>query len=602
MNIEQRLSDHMAEQAERLTFETPDPAAITDRPPSGPNRTVSILAAAVVIVAAGFGFWALSRGGGGTTEIAAGETDDADADTDSVPASDVGLLRLSVTDVSSADSPGHGRVEVDNGVYYVLSTAPGRVSLDESFSEEEWLEAYRPSTFYSFDGGGWKIAEVEDRFISDFDVDGGLLYVLSTGTLTGDGSATLGTSSDQGQTWDWQPVPDLPEANQVGILADGPATVIMANRWGYPDYDEVLGLARGAGFDVTERTLRDFDHDGFAYMDVDADDPCAAVMVDYGLSDLAMWLREAEHMDDEAALRDANMELEHMLEQMGPELEASGCELDFETIADLPEPERVRWADIGVAVPERWHPWTGLYRYENGVLTELDRPFDTDHQIGIIETRGGRLTVSTWDRGGEEEGDEGAETIWSTTDGIDWESETIRYSEYEERGYYHAPGYSPPIAGDSTFRVWWDEEEMIAFEEEMMAYEEAGAEGPADTILREPGPQLQRSVSGGPWENVDLAELAPDVDLGGKFVQDVRGTPYGVFLVFGSAGGYSGPPEPGLLVLHSNNGIEWGSFESPGNMLEVVEGPDSLLLFDHTWSNEPEEPAKTRTLVVTPAS
>ena len=411
MSIEKRLSSHMNEQADRLRFPTPDPADITHRPPSNNHRVVGMVAAVLMVLAAGAGFVALSQQPE-STEIAAGQADDEANDSENDGTSDSAgagegdgeatavpsggaFVGLDIVDVTGDSSPGSGQVAVDGGTYYVLSTAPGRVRTDEITSEEEWNRLFRSNTFYTLTGdGAWEANKVEDRLISSFDVEDGVIYVVSTGTVSGDETSAVGTSSDRGRSWDWQTLPDLPPAAQVAMLRTGDSAILAASRSGNPGYEETIRIAQEAGVDVSDRTLRNFDSTGLSYVEIDADDPCSALYLDYGLADYAEWLRTAPDDEREQAIEEMN----RMAEELGPEFEAQGCSFDPATIESLPIPEiiTVTWAELGVEVPERWKPWSGIYRYQDGELSALENPFHSADQIGYMESVDGELVVYSY--------------------------------------------------------------------------------------------------------------------------------------------------------------------------------------------------------------
>ncbi len=607
MNIEQRLTDHMAEQSERLRFPTGDPSEITSRQPSGRSRAAVLVVAALVVVAGGFGFLALS-GDDPTTEIAAGQNDSAETTTDDgdpadgaeASADDAGsaggpFVGLDVVDVTSETSPGYGQVVADGDVYYVLATAPGRVRLDE-VDEADWNRIFRPNTFYSLADGRWQANEVEDRFISEFQVDDGVIYVLSTGTVSGGETLAYGTSSDRGQSWSWQELGGVPPSTSVAMLRQGESVIVVANRSGYPDYGQVLSLARGAGVDVGEETLRDFDHDGFSYIPTDPDDPCAAVFNRYGLADYAEWLRNAPEEEREIA----RQELTTMLEELGGEFEQAGCPIDAESIESIPLPEivTVPWADIGVTPPEAWTPWNGVFRVEGDQVTELPDPFQPGEQVGLLTSTDGQLVVNVYPT---EAAPDGTESRLTSSDGVNWDRSPIDYET--DDWYVYDPNHRVPRIGDTTFRLFWPEpteEEIRAYEERMATADESEIGAIEESMFAAyEMPQLQRSVAGGPWEDLDPGEFL-DVDLGGRNLQQVQGTDYGVFLLFVN-GGFSARPEPGVLVVYSNNGTDWGSFETSGDWLSLFGGGDSMIAFDNRWiQTDTGGREETKALLLTP--
>ena len=613
MSIEKRLSDHMAEQADQLAFPATDPGDITGGRRPRPRRGLGSMAALVVIVGAGLGFWALTTDDGvGTTELTAGAVDDDDEASDGTDTGDGGddagtgdgeggeavagigpFVDLRVIDTTDDNSPGSGRVAVDDGVYYVLSTAPGRVRLDGNLSEEEWTRIFRQNTIYSLDGdGGWQANKVEDRFISSLEADQGLLYVVSTGTMDGGETVALGTSADRGQTWEWDELGGLPPVNQVATLRTGSSTIIVGSRWGSPTYEETLAAARGAGIDLVEEGLRRFDSEGFSYIPIDPEDRCSIVYLNYGLHEFADWARNAPE--------DERRYMEQELGFIAEELEQQGCPIETDDLSQLENlpvvaPVHHTWAELGVAVPERWKPWQGAYRYEDGQLTELEVPFGGADQVGFMQRRDDRLVVTTWRSSAEE----ATETRWTTSDGIDWTSEVVDYEN--EEAHYGDPFGHPIVAGETRFRVYWEEptpEEYEAYEARSIAVDEAMSEGrdvveidgvemPVEEAMAlidfEDRSFLQRSVAGGPWENVDLADLVPGLDVSDLQLQEARGTSYGVLVTTGRWSDRAGPPEQGGVVFYTNNGVDWSSFETTGNWLELHDAGDSVLAFDHRW-------------------
>ena len=623
MTIEKRLKDHMSEHAQNIRIETADPGTITNQASTPLGRAVTVVAAVLVVLAAGVGFWLLSSDGGPTTEIAAGEanaTEDSEANQES-PADVQPNIILETVDVTAENSPGHGQVLVDDGVYYVLSTAPGRVNLEgTNLSESEYIEIYRQNSFYILDQDNrWTVTEFEDRFISDFDVNDGVLYVVSTGSVSGAGAA-FGSSTDRGQSWSWTPFDDLPDVNQLALLAGAEHTVVFANRRGYPDYNEALKMAIDAGVPVTDFTLRGIDHKGFSYLPIDPEDRCAAVLAQFmpelqGFND---YLSQAS--EEERAMAEA--EYTNMLGWIREEVEANGCELDANlestesiNVIEFPDPIYLTWDELGVTTPESWRPWSTVYTFDGERFTDVGKPFGDELEVGYTETVNGRLSIFTYDSSLVEE--VVAETVWATTDGVNWEQEVRRFDE-AQRFYYGPYQRLEPKAGNRTFRIWWDESAYEEYEETtattVVTEDTIGAdqtEGPAITEEAiadeaiyfegvEPQPLLQQSIADGPWETVTLAELAPDVNVGNRILRDVRGTSLGVFLVYGEPF-TEGPPQNGLTVVYSNNGTDWNSFELEGNSIEPYSGDGDVLLFSHKWATDETQQTTTKTLLVRPA-
>lgn len=582
MTLEDRLSNHMNEQAERMSFTPRDLSDITDPPSRGRGQALATVAAALVFIAAGVGYFAFAS----QNEVTGVATDDGTTDDDGT--NDDGAedstddaappVEFDITDITDANSPGGGEVVLDDGVYYVLSTSPGRVD-PVALSEADALELFSQDTFYTYDGDGWQANEVEDRFISDFQVDEGVLYVLSTGTKSGDETSAIGSSPDQGQTWEWQELDGLESVNNVAMLRDGDATVIVASRPGYPGFGEAQELAAEAGLDLSDGALVDHDHKGLTYLPLEPGNPCHMLAMETGL----LYLIDSAWASEEQA----EAEMASLLESVGPDLEAAGCSLDIESWA----PPRITtsWSDLGVQTPDAWVPWAGVFRHEAGELSELPNPFVADARIAFLDRPDDGITAYNFDADGLD-----LYTVYRSGDGIEWTEETVPGDE----AFGWGPFNSVTTAGNSTFRIFHNtpsDEEADALEgrlsnaseDEMLALQAEWEKLHFTT--------LERSIDGGPWETIDPAELMPGIDLGTRTIEQVIGTDDAAFLVY--TGGGNSP-----LVVYSSNGVDWSSFEATADWLSVSPNDDSLVLFKSRSRNQDDGSSRTETdvLLVTP--
>jgi hypothetical protein len=650
----------MSEQADHIDVDAPDLTSITEARQS--RAPLTTLAALAVVIAAAAGFFALSQSDDAEiSEIAAGQADaDGDAGTSTESAEDAPSLEdpeftpISFTDITSENSPGNGRVFSDDGVYFVLSTAPGRVTFGPNTTSEEYMEAYRADTLYVYTAeSGWQIQDAGDRFIADMTIDNGVLYAVSTGSKTED-VAAFGTSSDRGQTWNWNAIDDAPEIDNLTLFADGDdGPVLYASRWGYPDYNEVLQAAKAAGFNVNETTLQGFDNQGFSYIETDPDDPCALVRAQYlpEIADFGSWIAQASEEEQESA----RPEFDSMISWMKEEIANTDCEWDDAWLTEFsdgsaleefewPEPTRVQWSDIDFTVPEGWIPWATVYTFDGENFTDRGVPFPTDGglEMGGAFISNDRLTVSVWDptimngdRGFEtEEAYEAAmseaETIWSTSNGIDWTEEN-RSSLNDAPRYYDESRYYEPVAGNHRFQLSWEAVEQFWAEQDRRYAEEEAVDTPATTIevtddgeapvpttvpttvlvgpdeadveyYEEPAPDLQRSIAGGPWETVTVADLDPSIDVGDLVLREVRGSSLGVFLVYGPQYGPDGPPESRQLLVFSNNGVDWQTHELETDSFDFYgsdNGNGEIMAFSNRWNYEaPNQQSETRTILI----
>lgn len=298
MNFEDRIRNHMTEQGEMIdiTPEGPD-AAIARHARRSRNRMATGMVAMLVAVAGGFGLWSLAN----DTEPAATQVtsigrEASERDT-AAPAIEEGAEQevieagapLEVITVDSDGAPTNAyRTVVDNGVYYVLSTAPGSVDVNdpELSSFDGW--PYRENTIYQFsEASGWSNVEITDRWISDFVPNDGLLYILSTGRTDGSLEPAVGVSSDQGASWDWQTLTGLEDAASVRNDGLGQSTLrlvpaaggqyVIAQNLGNPDWQEGIDLAKAAGLPITgNRDVVHVGNEGISYNTSIAEDPKAA--------------------------------------------------------------------------------------------------------------------------------------------------------------------------------------------------------------------------------------------------------------------------------------------------------------------------------------
>lgn len=613
MDIERRLKDHLAESGQRLSIKSEDPTDIMNAGPPRSGKVVQVMTALLIVAMAGGGFWMLSGDKDGVTEIAAGEAEDATNETDTsdeTTADQSGdgsaaptRVELAFSNITSDLSPsGNGEVIVDNGMYYLLSTAPGRVSFDwNSGSDEEYFELMRYNSIYTYnESDGWQVSTVEDRFISDFDVKDGILYVISTGGVDSD-QAAIGTSADQGESWDWRAADNLPVADQVTIMATGDQPLVFASRWGNPDYEQAIELASSAGVELTPMTLYNVDGTGFTYVPVDEENRCDFVLSQFLPGFVEMEQYRSEFGEDISDAEFAEIRAQE-LDWIGQEIKANGCalpenldDLSFEDLPQIPEPVSKSWEGLGITTPESWQPWAGIYRFDGESLNELNLPFGPDQQAGYSSTRDDQLVISVIDQShfsGEAMEDPGGETFFTTSDGENWDEEFQPFpqsdDEFSNSWFHNEHDYVAPVIGDRAFRLWWNEEEFM--------------EEPEDGVWVEPTPDLQQKVGDGEWENVPLGDMIGDAKVGDRQLWEVRGSSLGVFLIFGprwdeEAGRQT---EESQILLHSSNGEDWDPIELNGQSIHFVNNGSELLLFSTDWEHEDGQYSVTDTYLVRP--
>lgn len=616
MDFEQRLQSHMNEFANRVELPAGEgPDAIQQRGSGGHQRAITAMTAIAVLLMAGAGFLLLSDDEVPTTSVAAGEAEDAetedDGDSDENGDGDGnGLANTAITtiDVSSPNAPAYGQVELDDGVYYILSTAPGKVDTSGNLSEEDWARISRMNTFYILDENReWQTNQIEDRFVSDFEINDGVLYVLSTGTFTTD-EASFGTSTDKGASWEWKSIDSLPDAHQVSLLVTDEAPLIFASRWDSVGYEWAIEQANTAGIELSGETLQMLDTEGFSYLPIDPDDPCALTFsyATMSLHDFSSYIETVDESEKESLAA----EYEQTIRYSEEELESLGCEFapdwaDPDNLSEPIRPVEVTWASIGVDIPEDWSAWMRLYSLDGTTLNEKYVPF-AEQEPGWATVIDGELQVTLYEPDEENVEEGGFETRWTTRDGENWDS---RQLDLNDEFAYYSPSYLPPNVGEYKFRIWWDESEEEAYAIAVAEAEDAIADGELteEEAMADlgtdynPEPLLQRSGSGGEWETLDPYNLVPGLDLGERRLSDVRGSSLGVMLFFVDQS-YEDVPLPGTTVLFTSNGIDWQQFELSGSSNELYGGDGETLILSKEWILQPgEELGRSQAVLVQPA-
>ena len=597
MSIEKRLTDHMNEFAEMVDIPAGNAEQVTQRASNGGQRAITTVTAALVLLLAGAGFLFLANGNPDTTSLAAGEENESgETATDGDEAADAAPLELDIIDVSSSDAPSFGRTTESDGVYYVLSTAPGPMDPNVAFSEAEANHLYRPNTFYVLnEDREWQVSTVDDRFVSDFAVDNGVLYALSTGSITSD-SATFGTSSDRGASWNWEPLDGLPTADEVALFVTDDETLIYGSRGDRTDYEWAINVARENGVNVSDRTVQQLDERGIVYFPVDPTDECLVYASQF-VQELTSMQRYYEQAEADGSLPEG--EIDNMLMYFRDETTYLGCGWDLQTVddvmaLDVPAPVSVSWDELGITVPEDWKSWRGLFAMSDGTLVEKELPFGSDGP-GWATVRDGSLDVSVYTPGdlAEVGYDLGTEVIWSTSDGDNWTSVEADYND--ERYYLYDNSYGPPTAGGHQYRMWYDEEKQAAQDELIRAADAAVAAGElteeeayGDLAFDTPS-ILQRSTGDGEWETVDPATYSSGLDLDNPMLQDVRASSLGLVLVFSDTDWEAEFPDSGSAIAFSNDGENWETLNVVGNDNSIISAEGSVLILSHDWVIRPDE-------------
>lgn len=177
---------------------------------------------------------------------------------------------------------------------------------------------------------------------------------------------------------------------------------------------------------------------------------------------------------------------------------------------------------------------------------------------------------------------------WSSTDGRQWSS---------VEGGAGFPGSLPPggeaVYGDVALRLTWGEPEMLdepgpppVPEGAEVLFDDAADglpyylddEGVRVDILPPipfgpPTGTLERSISGSPWAEVDLASIFGDRGPG-AWTQSAFSSSIGLFVIVQTGGETNAPT---TLVGHSVDGILWNVRDVNAAWLQPLMGEDSVL-------------------------
>lgn len=322
-----------------------------------------------------------STDSGASDDGTGASTDDGTADdTDAAPTSVEPGAALTFSDVSDGDAPGGYNVWQNgrsNGLYYVLSTAPGVTwESQQAACDDECYLDLRNDTLYTFDGDSWNRSNLGDRFVNSIDsTDSGLLYTVSTGTTTGT-QLELGTSEDTGSSWIWteidvsgQPGADDGYNRILTAERDGEFMVIVQNP-ATVDWAEAAALARSAGLDVTDEDLWQVDSIGLEYVErataTDDGPDCSALDIafhqendpyaDPPFSDVEGQLTEAQRNEldawyesQQAVYNEVDLASANYINGIEGCEEFAACSFtDIELRSQILADEDAFWADLGL--------------------------------------------------------------------------------------------------------------------------------------------------------------------------------------------------------------------------------------------------------------
>ncbi|NNC80385.1 MAG: hypothetical protein HKN94_09570 [Acidimicrobiales bacterium] len=300
MDFDDRLKQHIHRQSDDLVITPEGTGAVEKRSRRRRQRRSAAVVVAAVLAIAGIGSIVSNQNNGTEVRLAAPDTEEAQEDestgSEEGPAAGTSgdIQRgssLVLTDTANAQSPGGFNVwnnTFDNGIYYVLSTAPGKTF--EDYEREGNYEG-RPDTLYSWDGNGWSVSTFGERYVNELLSDNGVLYTISTGSPAGPDLA-VGSSNDRGESWTWtslDPTGSTPSDAHYHTVsdADDGKVLVAISRPEQPDWDEAIELANGAGLDISYETsdILNIDFDGVEWFEGGYEPfpvgPCTAASNDF---------------------------------------------------------------------------------------------------------------------------------------------------------------------------------------------------------------------------------------------------------------------------------------------------------------------------------
>lgn len=268
----------------------------------------------------------------------------------------------------------------------------------------------------------------------------------------------------------------------------------------------------------------------------------------------------------------------------------------------------VTWDELGVAVPDSWGASSRYYEYQDGQLVERDLPFGGEVVVGLnpgaSETQA--ITIPEQSYFGYSEGVEGA--TWTTSDGLAWTR-----SGSTEAPYGPVGGPGSYTLGDVSLRINWQDGpiadvpvdlppipsgvEILTTEDGQPYFVDESGEQVVIPLPPPPSMSLERSVADGPWEAVQVSDLAPELDLPDNVAVDqLYGSEVGVALILRS----SGPGD--ARVVYSSDGVTWNMVSMEADWISGVTVGDSLLFVGSRFPDQGEVPGPASTLLLRPAS
>lgn len=655
MDFNDRLRNQLHTQGHALQLSAEGSDAVRSRSRRRKQRRAGGTVIATLLVALLAGSWIAGQSGDAEANLATDSGGEAPDDAASSGSGDAAPLTsaeqtpievalpdpgasLVLTSANDVGAPGGYNVfqsGSSNGLYYVLSTAPGVTY--EDFDDE--IGYPRNDTIYTFDGSSWSQNSAGDRFVSTLDSDdSGLLYTVSTGTATGQ-ALELGRSANAGQDWSWS---ELDLSNVFGedrsnwppyavqFATQGSETFVLVHTNGQIDWEEAteIAVANGADIDPRANEVISIDQTGISWIEGFQQGPCEAALNE-ALD--ARWADEPEgpEFDFERELTDAEQ-----------------AELD-----DYWAAQESRGQDIyaDALQPVARVPGCAAYVKCSTELNALSREFDLEMELYYDEIGGSEGDVP--DDGGAAldllYGDHEVEVqAWAESSGCgeelpylaaagdgSGEPEPSSYASWESLGVtppddwnavnvgfvidgeqvtdlgpifdgengilvdvraageqwsatFDSTNYGVDVPSQPMYTVWTSTpgDEWTADPTSSFTFGRPSKLTNGTTFApnwAEESSQLLRGNPDGTTSALTLADLAPDLDTTGFQIMNVRAGDYGVVAWAIRWEDVNENEQPyDSIVLYSPDGVGWGATDVPDvEVVDVIVGESEVVLF-----------------------
>lgn len=655
MDFNDRLRNQLRTQSNDLQLSPEGSDAVRSRSKRRKQRRAGGTVVATLLVALVAGSWIAGRSSDAEANLAtegqaeASDTAGSTGSGTSAPSSsdtkapiDIALpepgAALSLSPASDDGAPGGYNVFQSgstNGLYYVLSTAPG-VTYDDY---DESVGFFRNDTIYTFDGSNWSQNSAGDRFVSTLDSnESGLLYTVSTGTAAGQ-ALELGRSANAGQDWTWTELDLTSVFGQdrsawppyaVQFATRGNETFVLVHTNGQIDWEEAtdIAVANGANIDPRTNDVINIDQTGITWIEGFEQNPCEAALND---ALQTAWIDEPEgpEFDFDRELTDAEQaELEAYWvaqELRGQEIYADAlqsvarvpgcagfvkCSTELDALSSEFDDEiQDYYADNGDIdqrfVAEENVELDALHEAHDATVRAWARTSGCGEELPYLDAEGEGLSdaqppsYASWESLGVTPPES-----WNAVNAgfiIDGEQVTnlgrifdgengflidVRSTGGQWSAIFDSTNYALDVPSESTYTMWTSTAGDDWTSEPTNSFRFGRPAGLADGTTFSPNwaeesSQLLRGNPDGTTSALTLSDLAPDLDTTGYQLMNVRAGDYGAVAWAVKWQDTNGNGQPyDSIVLYSPDGVGWGATDVPDvEVVDVIVGDQEVVLF-----------------------